>query len=106
MVLTKDVKIEAVGLCGAVARHCFIWEFGCHALPVIYRLQANLGRRMRGTERGKRVPWWFWATAVPAGLRAPGVLSLLVTVSPSILQGLTQGGQSVFRGALLSDPCA
>lgn len=53
MVLTKDVKIEAVGLCGAVALHCFIGEPGCHALPVIYRQRANLGRRMSGTKCGK-----------------------------------------------------
>lgn len=106
MVLTKDVKIEAVGLRGAVAQHCFICEFGCHALLLIYRWQANLGKRTRGTKRGKCFMWWFWATVLSAGLRGLGALGLLLMVPPSILQGLTWGEESVFRGALLSDPCA
>lgn len=72
MVLTKRVKIEAVGFRGAVARRCVIWAFGCHALPVIYRQQAKPGRRTGAAKRGRPFSWWFWATAVPAGLRGAG----------------------------------
>lgn len=72
MVLTKRVKIEAVGFRGAVARRCVIWAFRCHALPVIYRQQAKPGRRTGAAKRGRPFSWWFWATAVPVGLRGAG----------------------------------